>query len=283
MKILKDGGKFSIKDWVNDKTNSGWLFIAAKPNDLDTLRPLISAWANIAIKAMLDRPHSGKNEKMWFIMDELPAMQKIPSLAMVLAQGRKYGACVVAGIQNIAQLERIYGGSGARELLDLFRSKFFFAVGDNNIAEYASRSLGEEEIDETRESLSYGSNTMRDGVNINSTVKMQRLVLADELKNLEPNSCFVKLCGNYPITKLRVKLQAPGRVLIFFYKLFRKSGKNNSELVKTEVEPAVGVTTDNSVPVVSAVVPEETRILKESTSPVLSKRKQFLNTLNESD
>ena len=37
-----------------------------------------------------------------------------------LAQGRKYGACVVAGIQNISQLDRIYDRDGARELLDLF-------------------------------------------------------------------------------------------------------------------------------------------------------------------
>ena len=37
---------------------------------------------------------------------------------------------------------------------------------------------------------------------------MKRLVLPDEIKNLEPNSCFVKLCGNYPITRLKVDLQA---------------------------------------------------------------------------
>lgn len=208
LKVLKDGGDFSIKNWVNGADKKGWLFISCKPNDLDTLRPLISAWANIAIKGMFDRPHSGENKKMWFIMDELPAMQRIPSLSMVLAQGRKYGACVVAGIQNIAQLDGIYDRSGAQELLDLFRTKFFFAVGDNVIAEYASKSLGEVEIKETKESLSYGSNTMRDGVNINTTLRIKRLVLPDEVKNLEPNNCFVKLCGNYPVTKLKVDLQA---------------------------------------------------------------------------
>lgn len=207
LKILKDGGDFSIKDWVNGEENGGWLFISSTPNELDTLKPLISAWTNIAIKGILDRPHSGVNSKLWFVMDELPAMQKIPSLPIALAQGRKYGACVVAGIQNIAQLDRIYGRSGAQELLDLFRTKFFFAVSDNNIAEYASKSLGEIEIDETKESLSYGSNTMRDGVNINSAQRIKRLVLPDEIKNLPARTCFVKLCGNYPITKLEVDLQ----------------------------------------------------------------------------
>ncbi|MDG1437102.1 MAG: type IV secretion system DNA-binding domain-containing protein [Rickettsiaceae bacterium] len=221
LKYLKEGGEFSIKDWVNDSNEKGWLFVTAGPNDLDTLRTLISVWANISIKGIFDRPHSGKNEKMWFIMDELPAMQKIPSLSMVLSQGRKYGACVVAGIQNIAQLERIYGRSGSQELLDLFRTKFFFAVSDNDIAEYASRYLGEIEISETKESLSYGSNTMRDGVNINSSERIKRLVLPDEIKNLPTRTCFVKLCGNYPITKLKVDLQVYSKFSRFYYRLLQ--------------------------------------------------------------
>jgi type IV conjugative transfer system coupling protein TraD len=229
LKYLKDGGEFSIKDWINNDSDQGWLFISLNPNDLDTLKQLVSAWANIAIKGMLDRSHSGVNDKMWFIMDELPAMQKIPSLATVLAQGRKYGACVVAGIQNIAQLERIYGHPGLQELLDLFRTRFFFAVSDNHIAEYASKSLGEVEVNETTENLSYGSNTMRDGVNINSTKKIKRLVLPDEVKNLPERTCFVKLCGNYPITKLKVKLQTHGWMLKFFYKLFNKNAVGNVE------------------------------------------------------
>lgn len=237
LKILKDGGDFSIKDWVNGEEDGGWLFITSTPNELDTLKTLISSWANIAIKGMLDRPHSGKNNKMWFILDELPALQKIPSLPMGLAQGRKYSACIVAGIQNIAQLDRIYGRAGSQELLDLFRSKFFFAVSDNHIAEYASRSLGEIEVDETKESLSYGSNTMRDGVNINSAEKIKRLVLPDEVKNLSARSCFVKLCGNYPITRLKIRLQTQGKLLMFFYRIFtRWFGQNREESMEVDKE-----------------------------------------------
>ena len=245
LKHLKDGGQFSIKNWVNGG-GTGWLFINSKPNELDTLRPLISAWANIAINGMLDRPHSGKNEKMWFVMDELPAIQKIPSLAMVLAQGRKYGACLVAGIQNIAQLDRIYGHDGSKELLDLFRTRFFFAVSDNHIAEYASKSLGEIEIDETKESLSYGSNTMRDGVNINSAEKIKRLVLPDEVKNLPPLTCYVKLCGEYPITKLKMELQVQGSVPMGSYKLFNYFVKNKQEGKVLEIQHETVVATSSA-------------------------------------
>ena len=53
LKHLKDKGDFSIKEWINDKNKKGWLFVSSKPNDLDSLRPLLSAWANIAIKGVL--------------------------------------------------------------------------------------------------------------------------------------------------------------------------------------------------------------------------------------
>ena len=115
LKYLKDGGTFSIKDWVNN--GSGWLFITSKPNQLDTLRPLISAWIDIAIKGIFERPHSAVNEKLWCVLDELPALQKIPALKIGLAQGRKYGLCIVAGIQNISQLEEYTGVPALRAYL----------------------------------------------------------------------------------------------------------------------------------------------------------------------
>ena len=282
LKLLKDGGEFSIKDWVNGDEDGGWLFINSTPNELDTLKPLISAWTNIAIKGILDRPHSSGNNKLWFVMDELPSMQKIPSLPTVLAQGRKYGACVVAGIQNISQLDRIYDRDGARELLDLFRTKFFFAVSDNNIAEYASKSLGEVEIDETKESLSYGSNTMRDGVNINSAQKMKRLVLPDEIKNLEARTCFVKLCGNYPVAKLSMDIQAPSKHLLFFYKLLAKKEKqeSNVDYPPQSVEQVVTckqapkITKD--MPIIEIPTPEE-----EGLSDQVNIQKQSQSKLSE--
>ena len=205
LKYLKDGGEFSIKRWVNE--GQGWLFITAMPNQLVTLRPLISAWIDIAIKGLLMRPHNVTNEKMWFVLDELPSLQKIPALKTGLAQGRKYGACFVAGIQNISQLEEIYGRAGSISLLDMFNTRFYFAVSDNQIADYAAKSLGESEIEEAKESLSYGSNTMRDGVNINTTVRTMPLVLPNQIKDLPPRTCYVKLPQGFPITKLKVNLQ----------------------------------------------------------------------------
>jgi type IV conjugative transfer system coupling protein TraD len=222
LKYLKDGGDFSIKNWVN--RGQGWLFITAMPRQRDTLRPLVSAWIDIAIKGLLERDISVTNDKMWFILDELPALQKIPALKTGLAEGRKYGACFVAGIQNISQLEEIYERSGSASLLDMFNTRFYFAVSDHQIAEYASKSLGSAEVEDTKESLSYGSNTMRDGVNINSTSSIKPLVMPNQIKDLKPRTCYVKLPQGYPVTKLKVKLQAQSQLFIYFYKLSTKFG-----------------------------------------------------------
>ncbi|KJV76939.1 type IV secretory system Conjugative DNA transfer family protein [Orientia tsutsugamushi str. TA716] len=62
---------------------------------------------SIAIKALMCRNPNHDNKNMWFILDELPALQKVSSLPVALAESRKYGGCFVAGLQNIHQLEAI--------------------------------------------------------------------------------------------------------------------------------------------------------------------------------
>ena len=208
LKYLQPNGKFSIRKWFNEGT--GWLFITASPNQRVTLRPLIAAWISIAIKALMSRninntSHIQKN--MWFVIDELPALQKIASLPIALAESRKYGGCFVTSIQNIYQLEEIYGHAGSSSMLDLFGSKFIFRVSDQQTAHRSALMLGEQEVIETQENLSYGSNTMRDGVNMNNLEKRKLLVMPSEIMNLPDFTCYVKLVGNYPITKLQMNLQ----------------------------------------------------------------------------
>ncbi|KJV50805.1 type IV secretory system Conjugative DNA transfer family protein [Orientia tsutsugamushi str. Gilliam] len=130
LQYLKPGGSFSIKEWFSNSNETGWLFITANPNQRATLCPLISAWISISIKALMCRNPNHDNKNMWFILDELPALQKVSSLPVALAESRKYGGCFVAGLQNIHQLEAIYGAAECASMLDLFNSKFIFRVSD---------------------------------------------------------------------------------------------------------------------------------------------------------
>ncbi|CAM79892.1 type IV secretion system DNA-binding domain-containing protein [Orientia tsutsugamushi] len=222
LQYLKPGGNFSIKEWFSNSAETGWLFITATPSQRATLQPLISAWISIAIKALMCRNPNHDNKNIWFILDELPALQKVSSLPVALAESRKYGGCFVAGLQNIHQLEAIYGSAECASMLDLFNSKFIFRVSDQVTAYKSALTLGEQEIIETQENLSYGSNTMRDGVNMNNVERKKLLVMPSEIMNLPDLTCYVKLVGNFPITKLTMKLQNLNIAYVWGYTLLKK-------------------------------------------------------------
>lgn len=69
------------------------IFITSTPNQRVMLRPLIAAWISIAIKALMNRNINNTHSNMWFVIDELPALHKISSLPIALAESRKYGGC----------------------------------------------------------------------------------------------------------------------------------------------------------------------------------------------
>ena len=191
----------SLKKWVQDESNTSWIFITANENMLETLKPCMAAMVNIITTSLMSLSED-PNRRLWFIMDELPALQKIESLQSLLSKGRKYGACVVSGIQSLSQFEEIYGHQGAKTILNLFNSKFFFRMEESSACDQISRWIGEEEIEESKEGLSYGAHQMRDGVSLNSQKSQRRLVLPTEIAQLKNLQCYVKLPGSFPVTKL---------------------------------------------------------------------------------
>ena len=203
LQYLKPGGKFSIKRWVANGT--GWLFIPLPPTQRDAIRPLVSAWIDIAIKALMSRDPDQDNNNLWFILDEIIGLYKVNSLAEGLAESRKYGGCFVAGMQNIPQLECLYGKTESSSMIDLFNTQLIFRTQHEETARKASNVLGRQEVTKTKESISYGSDNLRDGVSLNETMHNNPIVLPEEIGNLEDLTCFLRLAGNWPITKIKMK------------------------------------------------------------------------------
>lgn len=209
---------FSIRNWVKDEPASwipnflrptyrgSWLFITARPDQRQTLKPLISAWVDIAINALMILSPNQKR-RLWFIIDELAALQKLPRLQMGLAESRKYGGCVLAGFQSKPQLEEIYGRNGTESMLDLFNTKLFFRCTEPSSQQWISKVLGDKEEEAPTENISYGANSMRDGVSLSRQTRQKPLVLPTELSQLKDLECYLKLPGDYPCTKLQTKFQ----------------------------------------------------------------------------
>ncbi|NMT03375.1 type IV secretion system DNA-binding domain-containing protein, partial [Vibrio parahaemolyticus] len=101
---------------------------------------------------------------IWVIMDEMPSLHKLPELGSIIAEVRKFGGCYLIGIQSYAQLVKTYGKNAAEEMFDLLNTRFFFRAPSEPMARISAKDLGEQEVDVSKENVSYGANTLRDGV-----------------------------------------------------------------------------------------------------------------------
>lgn len=147
-----------------------------------------------------------RTRRLWLVLDELPALNALPCLMNSLSRTRKYGGCVIAGVQNFKQLALTYGRTESEVLMDLFNTKVFFRNGESGTAEWVARTLGEREDTEVIENLSYGANTTRDGVSLNQQTKRTPLVIPTEVAMLKDFEAYIKLPGDCPIVKGKIPL-----------------------------------------------------------------------------
>lgn len=195
---------FSIRQWIHDDQAQQWLFISSTGDRHESLKPLISAWLDIAINALLSLPENPQR-RIWVILDELGSLQQLPYLTSALAEARKFGGCFVIGVQSAAQLAKTYGFEGGREISSLLNTRFIFRAPDPEIAQWSSKNLGETLIEEVREGISYGANTIRDGVSIQKVEVHKPVVSASEILQLNNLMCYVRVPGAYPITRLHME------------------------------------------------------------------------------
>lgn len=197
---------FSIRNWLRDEEQQGWLFISTNKEKAPAMRTLMSAWLDVAVRSILSLPKD-INRRLWFFMDELPSLYELPSLKEVLAEGRKYGACFVATIQDLHQLRTIYGREATEALLSCFNTTVCFRTGSTESAVWAEHYFGCQEVLEMREGFSYGANDMRDGVTLNQERRKSSVIMSSEFSKLNDLEAYLKLPGNFPITKLKFKYQ----------------------------------------------------------------------------
>ncbi len=197
---------FSIRNWMSGEKTGRFLFITARPDQRETLRPLISAWMDIALNALMVLPES-QGRRLWFIMDELAALQKLPRLQAGLAESRKYGGCLLVGFQSKPQLEEIYGKNGSDAMLDLFNTKVFFRCTEPSTQQWISKVLGDKEEAEPQENISFGAHHMRDGISLSRQTRQKPLVIPTELSQLKDLECYVRFPGDVPCTKIQMSYQ----------------------------------------------------------------------------
>ncbi|UZW57629.1 type IV secretion system DNA-binding domain-containing protein [Sphingobium sp. JS3065] len=198
---------FSIRDWVANEEDDSWLFITVKADQLPSLRPLVTVWLDIAISAIMSLPPDRKR-RLYCVIDELPTLQKLPSLSDFLARARKYGGCGILGFQSYPQLEATYGIQDAAAITGYCSTWVALRANDTPTAKHVSENLGQVEQVEANEGMSYGVNDMRDGVNLSRMQVTRPLVMHTEVTNLPNLVGFLRFGRNLPVVRFTDRYNA---------------------------------------------------------------------------
>ncbi|MEA9392709.1 type IV conjugative transfer system coupling protein TraD [Acerihabitans sp. TG2] len=197
--------EFSIREWMTEaKYDKSWLFISTTARHRKSVRPLISMWLSLAT-LYLQSMGENSDRRVWFILDELTSLQKIPELNETLAEARKFGGCFVIGIQNMPQLINIYGREMAKSIFDLLNTRAYGRSPSAEVAKIVEDELGHQRRREAREQNSYGQDSVRDGISLSRDKVNEPVVDYDQIMSMPNLRFYVRLPGEYPVVKLALK------------------------------------------------------------------------------
>lgn len=196
----------SIKKWVENTADKGWIFMSAKESQLETLKPLIRVWIDIMARAAMSL-EPDRNRRIWCVIDELPSLGKITALAPAMTKGRKYGLTSIIGIQNASQMREAYGKDGAASLLALPKTQLILRVADAETQDEMSKLLGEKQIRRTTWSHTPGQ-LFVPGSQSSSTqseqVSTERAVLPAEIGALPDLQGFLRVGGENVVARVHI-------------------------------------------------------------------------------
>src|SRR5256885_7845136 len=94
--------RWSTLEW--SKERRGWLFLTSTPDTRKNLAPLISLWLDMLVLRLMNQGRMS-SRPVWFILDELATLQRLPQLHTAITENRKSNNPVVLGFQGRSQLE----------------------------------------------------------------------------------------------------------------------------------------------------------------------------------
>jgi type IV secretory pathway TraG/TraD family ATPase VirD4 len=173
------------------ETRRGWIFITSRPTMREALRPLISLWIDTLVLRLLNEPMPDQ-KPVWFVIDELASLQRLPQLHTAITENRKSQNPVILGFQGRSQMQARYG-EDAEAMLSQPATKIFLRTTEPRAAKWVSDAIGEVEIERLRETHYDGS---RAGRNFALDRQTEPLVLPSEVSGLDDLRGFLKY-GNH--------------------------------------------------------------------------------------
>jgi hypothetical protein len=180
--------RWSAAAWAGERR--GWLFLTSTPETRPQLVPLTSLWLDLLVLRLMNQGQPGPRP-VWFVLDELASLQRLPQLHTAITENRKSSNPVVLGFQGRSQLETRYGHD-AEAMLSQPATKIFLRTSEPHAAKWIADTIGDVEIERLRESRSHGRWAQ---TSYGLERQVEPLVMASEMTGLADLRGYLKL-GN---------------------------------------------------------------------------------------
>ena len=207
---------FRISDLMNGK-NPTTLYYVVQPEDMDRLRPLTRIllnqimsrlMGNLEFKDGVQTPRY--NHRLLLMLDEFTSVSKLEKFETALAFMAGYGLKAYIIVQDLPQLEKLYGKDNA--ILSNCRIRIAYTPNNLETAERLSGYGGKTTITQAKQTRSHSTGRGR-GVNVSESVTQtgRQLITADEcmvipmfrksrfLKRIIPGDMLIFIAGNRPV------------------------------------------------------------------------------------
>lgn len=265
-------GSWTATEWAEKR--QGWVFLTSLPAEREALRPLQSLWIDWLVLRLLNEPTQAQR-RVWFIIDELASLQKLPQLHTAITEARKSRNPVVLGFQGKAQLEYLYGHL-AEVMLSQPATSVWLTTKEPKAGQWVSEFIGKVEVERLRETHFDGT---RAGRNFQLDRQVEPLVLESEISGLADLHAFMKYQNyvtrfSFPYFDMPVVAngfearERPEDKLPYQPKRVASSPPEPVEL-KQEPEPSTPVTTDG-ISESEAIEPEQLMFPDDDTQNLIT-------------
>lgn len=178
--------EFIIEDFLNQKGKVK-LFLGNFPEFQDAISPIIALVVQLLGKKAVssgeeDERETEQNRRIFFVLDELGTLPKIPVLAdSLLRIGGGKGVSVNLGMQSIAGLNVSWTKDAVSDMFNNCGNVFCFSLNDPETAKFMSSAFGIQEIERMNESYNNGQDADRDSFNASRQRENKNVVTDGEL------------------------------------------------------------------------------------------------------
>lgn len=192
---------WSAREWAKDRR--GWIFLTSTQDTRDALRPLQSLWIDSLILRLLSMGDQPRLPRVRMILDELPTLQELSQLKSALSEARKSGLTIIVGFQGRSGIKAIYGEE-AEGLFSAPYTKIILRTGEAEAAEWASKMIGEREVERIREHRGVkGERTYT------TEQRTERVVMPSELAGLQPRCGYLRYGNEIVPIKIALARERP--------------------------------------------------------------------------